>query len=332
MHRAGVASGLAVAVVVAAAALLVALAVGSEPLRLSDVWRAFTDDVTTPRSQIVLDLRLPRALTAFAAGGLLAVAGCLMQVLLRNSLADPYVLGLAGGAATGTLCAMLLGWAPFAVQLAGWAGALVSIAMVLALSAKELLSRDATASQDASRMLLIGVALATGWGALITLLLALAPDASLRGMLFWLMGELDGHEYQGHALLGLAATVGCAMLLGRSLNMIMRGVPLALTLGVNVRRARLAAMLIASGATAVAVTSVGSIGFVGLIVPNAVRLLVGNDQRVALPIAALAGGALLTIADTIARSIAAPTQLPAGAVMAVIGVPAFVWLIARRGA
>jgi iron complex transport system permease protein len=314
----------------AAAALLIALAVGSEPLSGADVWRAFIDDAVTAQSQIVLELRLPRALTAFAAGGLLAVAGCMMQVLLRNPLADPYVLGLAGGAATGTLSAMLLGLSPFAVQLAGWAGALVSILLVVVLSARELLASDAAETQAASRMLLIGVALATGWGAYISLILALAPDASLRGMLFWLMGELDGQEQDGYALFVLMLFVLCGVLLGRSLNMIMRGVPLAYTLGVNVRGARVATLLIASGATAVAVAHVGSIGFVGLLVPNAVRLAIGNDQRWVIPVAALGGGALLTLADTVARSVAAPTQLPAGAVMAIIGVPAFVWLVTRR--
>jgi iron complex transport system permease protein len=274
---------------------------------------------------------MPRVLAAFSAGGLLAIAGALMQVLLRNPLADPYVLGVAGGAAAGALGAMLLRMDPIGVLAASWAGALISIMLVLRLGRRDLSAgTGAVAAEQPLRLLLIGVALAAGWGAMITLLLAIAPDASLRGMLFWLIGDLDGTEKYQPVLIALLAIAVIATLRGRELNVLARGAQWAQTVGVSVPTERRYLLLLASAATAVAVTTVGTVGFVGLIVPNAVRLLVGNDQRLVLPLSALVGGTLLTFADTVARSVIAPMQLPVGAMIAVLGVPAFIWLVAHR--
>ncbi|RPI45483.1 MAG: iron ABC transporter permease [Betaproteobacteria bacterium] len=325
------ARGLVLALLIAVVAILTALASGSESIPLDHLWRILTGAAVDVHSDVVLGLRLPRALSAFACGGLLAIAGALMQVLLRNPLADPYVLGLAGGAGTGALAAMLAGLSSAAALGSAWAGALISVVLVLVFGSNSFRTGSAvTEAGEPLRLLLTGVALATGWAALITLMLALAPDARLRGMLFWLMGDLDAADALGLPLLGLAVVLGIAMVLAHELNVLVRGADFARALGVSVERVRLCVLLLASGATAVAVTTAGTVGFVGLIVPNAVRLLAGNDQRVLLPICALAGGALLTAADTLARSALAPLQLPVGAVIAVLGVPVFIGLLAQR--
>jgi iron complex transport system permease protein len=329
--RASALGAIGIAALAALGALAFAIASGSEwiaPDRLAAILTGAEQGI---HADIVLGLRLPRALAAFSAGGLLALAGALMQTLLRNPLADPYVLGLAGGAGTGALGAMLAGLQASLVIGCAWSGALFSVALVLALGRRSLLLPATGREADQPlRLLLVGVALATGWAAAIMLVLALAPDASLRGMLFWLMGDLDGAEAFALPAIALGLLLALALTLSRDCNVLIRGADAAHTLGVRVDQLRLALMLLASAATAFAVTTVGTIGFVGLIVPNAVRIALGNDQRLALPTCVLGGGALLVLADTLARTVVAPAQLPVGAVMAVIGVPAFIWLVVRR--
>ena len=308
----------------AAVAIAAALAVGSVDVGPAAVWRALAGDASDPASVVVRELRLPRALAAFAVGGLLAVAGALMQVLLRNPLADPYVLGLSGGAACGALAALLAGAAALATP-AAFAGALVSTVIVFGLA------RSAGA-WSSTRLLLTGIVVAAGWGALIMLLLAIAPDAQVRGMLFWLIGDLSGATHGGWALWTLAGVLLLALPLARDATLLARGEVTAATLGVPVRSVALALHALAAAATAVAVTLAGSVGFVGLVVPHAVRLVVGNDQRVLLPASALAGGALLVLADTLARTVVAPAQLPVGVLTALAGVPMFLWLLKRSAA
>ncbi len=328
-HRLPALPAFAAAATAALAAFAIALAHGSESISLLRLWRILTGGEGGLHAEIVLGLRMPRALAAFGCGGLLALAGALMQVMLRNPLADPYVLGLAGGAGTGALAAMLAGLGATAVTASAWAGALVSVALVLGLSGTSF-RLGLPQADEPLRLLLTGIALAIGWAALITLALALAPDASLRGMLFWLMGDLDGAEDFWPPLIGLVVLTTAAFVLARDFNVLGLGTGRAYTLGIATARVRLYAMLIASAATAFAVTTIGTLGFLGLIVPNAVRLVAGNDQRVVLPVSALLGGALLVIADTVARSALAPLQLPVGAVVALGGVPLFVALLARR--
>jgi len=269
----------------------------------------------------VRELRLPRAAAAFAVGGLLAVAGALMQVLLRNPLADPYVLGLSGGAACGALAALLIGAAAL-VTPAAFVGAGVSTVLVFGLA-------RGSGTWVPARLLLTGIVVAAGWGALIMLMLALAPDAQVRGMLFWLIGDLSGATHGGRALIALAVVLAIALPFARDATLLARGEATAATLGVPVRAVTFALHVLAAGATAVAVTVAGSVGFVGLVVPHAVRLVIGNDQRFLLPASALAGGALLVLADTLARTIVAPAQLPVGVLTALAGVPLFLWLLRR---
>ena len=281
--------------------------------------------------EIVLRLRLPRALAGFAVGGLLALAGALMQVLLRNPLADPYVLGVSGGASFAALLAIWAGAGSTLLLGASWAGAALSIGLLFALDRPALRGPSLASASDApTRLLLTGVILASGWGALITLVLTLAPDAKLRGMLFWLIGELSGAPAWAPALAALAVASACAVAMARALNVLLAGDARAFALGIDVRRLRFATCLLGAAATAFAVTTVGSLGFVGLLVPHALRRVCGNDQRVLLPACALGGGILVVLADTVARTLVAPQQLPVGAIMALLGVPAFLWVLLRN--
>jgi len=292
---------LCVLALAALASLFLALAVGGLTLGWREIGAALLGSGEGMAAQVVLDLRLPRALNTFACGGLLALAGALMQVLLRNPLADPYVLGISGGAAVGALAAMTL---------------------VFGLARGD-------GSWTQTRLLLTGVIVASGCGAAVALMLTLAPDQQLRGMLFWLMGDATQAGDPLPGLVILAAGLAAALFLARDLNILARGPLLAAALGANVAGLRLILYFLASLLTAVAVTRVGSVGFIGLVVPHLVRLALGNDQRLLLPAAVLAGGALLTVADTLARSVVAPQQLPVGVLTALIGVPVFLFLLAR---
>ena len=307
-----------------------ALASGSNWMTPPEVLRALFVPDDSIAHEIVTGLRLPRALAAFATGGLLALAGALMQILLRNPLADPYVLGLSGGAAAGALGAMLAGLGVFAVNACAASGALLSIILLFALVRRDFSRQQLFGTLDASpRLLLTGVMLASGWGAIITMMFALAPEARLRGMLFWLMGDLNGAESWAPAAATLAIAVLVVYPQARDLNVLLRGEALAHALGVRVAMLRGLVYLVASVATALAVTTAGTIGFIGLVVPHALRLALGNDQRMLLPASALAGGTLLLLADTMARTVVAPQQLPVGVITALIGVPAFMFLLTR---
>lgn len=308
---------------VAGGALLLALAAGSVALSPGEAWRGLVDADAGLAGTLVRDLRLPRALSAFAIGGLLALAGVLMQILLRNPLADPYVLGVSGGAATFALLVLSAGLGGAWVHGGAFAGALTATLLVFALA-------HGTGAWTPLRLLLTGVVVAAGFGAAVSLILALGPDSSLRGMLFWLMGDLSFARDPAPllALLLLAATAG--VLTGRQLNVLARGEARAETLGVPVRALRIGIYIAGSLLTAISVATAGSIGFVGLVVPHLVRRIVGPDHRLLVPGAVLAGGALLVLADTAARTVAAPRQLPVGALTALIGVPLFLVLMRRQ--
>ena len=313
---------LATLMLLALASLWAALAVGSIPLTTRDILAALLGQ-DSPGADIICELRLPRALAGFACGGLLALAGALMQVLLRNPLADPYILGISGGAGVGALFAILVGLPLLGVDALAFVGALGAMLLVFGLA-------HGDGSWTQTRLLLTGVIVAAGCGALVALMLAIAPDDRLRGMLFWLMGDLAQAGAAWPPLVALAVALALAMPFARELNLLARGLMQAQSLGVAVDRLRYAIYLLASLATAASVTTAGSIGFIGLVVPHLVRLATGNDQRLLLPASALAGGALLMLADTLARSLIAPQQLPVGVLTALIGVPVFLFLLSRQ--
>ena len=314
---------LALLALLAGVSLAVALVAGSIQVSIPAVVDGLLGNTEADAYAVVHQLRLPRALSAFACGGLLAVAGALMQVLLRNPLADPYILGISGGAGVGALGAILLGLSVSGINGLAFAGALCATLLVFGLARGD-------GSWTQTRLLLTGVIVAAGCGALVALMLSLAPEHKLHGMLYWLMGDLSGASDPRPALLALAGALLLCLPFARELNLLSRGLATAQALGVAVGRLRHLVYLVAALATATAVTTAGSIGFVGLIVPHLMRLAVGNDQRLLLPASALAGGALLTLADTLARTVAAPEQLPVGVLTALIGVPVFLFLLARH--
>jgi len=272
----------------------------------------------------VWGLRAPRALSAFAAGGLLALAGTLLQVLLRNPLADPYVLGISGGAAVGALAAMLAGVSGALVSGAALAGAMVVSAVLVALALR-------SAAWETHRMLLAGVAIASAAAAIVSIILTVAPAAQLHGMLFWLMGDVGTSTPEAAwAALALVATgAALATLRGDALDALALGREKAAILGIDVRRTEWTAFGIAAIATATAVLLAGSIGFVGIVVPHLLRLAGIHRHWSLLPLATLAGGMLVTVADLVARTIAAPVELPVGAITALVGVPVLLVLVTR---
>ncbi len=278
-------------------------------------------------------MRVDRASSAFCVGGLLSLAGGLLQLLLRNPLADPYVLGVSGGAAAGALSFSLLlpaSAALYSLQSGALLGALLATALLLVLARRSFVNEIALDSGTGGvRLILTGVMISAGFGALIILLLALSPDAQMRGTLFWLMGELDSADFVISAWLVLLVACIWSFNKAAALNVLSHGEVTAHLLGLNVRRLQVSLLLIASVSTAAAVAVAGTIGFIGLVVPHALRLVIGNDQRVLLPASVLTGGIALTLADLLARSIAAPVQLPVGVITAFIGVPVFLVLLAR---
>jgi len=299
-----------------------ALALGSGSAGLGLPGFGPTAHGAVPELALIRELRLPRALSAFAVGGLLGLAGVLTQVLLRNPLADPYVLGISGGAAFAVLAGLLLGLPAAWLGGAAFTGALGSMLCVF------LLARLHRAGDD-NRLLLTGIVMAAGWAALVSLLLSLSPAARLPGMLFWLMGDLSDADAPlwPLLLLGLGALAGFAM--ARPLDLLQQGETQAAAFGLSTGALRGGIFVLASLLTAGAVTSAGAVGFVGLVVPHMFRLLGGSGHRLLIPGSVLLGGSLLLLADTLARTLAAPTQLPVGVITALLGVPLFLYLLNR---
>lgn len=273
-------------------------------------------------AQVLRELRLPRAANAFMTGALLGIAGTLMQVLLRNPLADPYILGVSGGASVGALLALSAGAGALVLHSAAFAGALVSMLLVFSLA-------HGRGSWDTTRLLLTGVVLAAGWGAVISLLLALGNNNQLQGMLFWLMGDLGFVRTSLVGAVALLLVVPSAMLLAPALNLLAGGELRAAALGIEVPRLRILVYVLASLSTASAVTQAGNIGFVGLVAPHMLRLAGARDHRVLVPAVVLLGGTLLSLADALSRLLIEPRQLPVGILTALLGVPLFLFLLFR---
>jgi iron complex transport system permease protein len=299
------------------------LASGSVPLRAGAVLEALTAGSPSFARDVILELRLPRALAAFAVGGLLALSGAMLQVLLRNPLADPYVLGVSGGASVAALIAIMLGLPAVGVDGFAALGALAACLLVFALA-------QGPGGWTPTRLLLTGIVVAAGAGSVVSLLLALGDESKLRGMVFWLLGDLSGTRRWPWLLALLAVASVAGVVLGRHLNVLARGAAQAATVGMDVRRLQAVLFVGSSVLTGCAVSAAGSIGFVGLVTPHLARLALGSDNRVVLPAAALLGGALLMAADLAARVLIAPRQLPVGALTALVGVPLFLLLMARR--
>jgi len=302
--------------------LALAMAFGSVDLSAAQLGDALLGHGDEVAREIVWGVRAPRALAGFACGGLLALAGALLQALLRNPLADPYILGVSGGASVGALGALLLGASLAGLHVAALAGAAVAAGAVFAFS----LGR---AGWNPYRVLLTGVALSSGFGATVGLMLSLAPSSQVQGMLFWLLGDLSPAGDPTPALAALAACATLAFSQSAALDVLVLGEDKARSLGVPVTRLQSIAFACATLATVAAVLLGGSIGFVGLVVPHLLRLSRIHRHAALLPLAVCLGGSLLALADTLARTAFAPTELPVGVVTALIGVPALLLLLAR---
>jgi iron complex transport system permease protein len=285
------------------------------------------------RQEEILQTRWVRVVMACAIGALLSLSGALLQLLLRNPLADPYTLGISGGAAVGALLSSFflpVGVVVAGMQFGSMVGAIASILLLFLMAKRRLFAPPTMVEAPGIGLILTGVMIASGFGAIISLLLALSPDAALRGALFWLMGDLDVDSVSGLVWLVLILAGGWSLWRAPQLNLLAHGEATAHLLGVSVPRLRLQVLLLASIATAAAVSVAGAIGFIGLVVPHVCRLVLGNDQRRLLPASILLGAAGLVLADLLARTLVAPIQLPVGVVTALIGVPVFLFILSRR--
>jgi iron complex transport system permease protein len=313
----------AIAVLLAAPLSLAAgLWFGSVEVPAGEWFGALTGGGSDASREILWSLRAPRTLSAFACGALLALSGALLQVLLRNPLADPSILGVSGGASVGALTAILLGWPGWAVHVLSFGGACAAAGVLLALAVR-------LTGWNIHRVLLTGVAIGAGCGAVVSMLLALASAGQIQGMLFWLLGDLSGATRPAAPWIALAVVIAAAQPLALRLDALTLGPLKARSLGVPVGATQAVAFLAATVATVAAVLVAGPIGFVGLVVPHALRLAGFSDHGRLLPLTALGGGALVAGADTIARSAAAPLEFPVGAVTALVGVPVLLALLAR---
>ena len=306
--------GLIAFALIAAMSIIFSLSAGS--ISLSRVDHALSHD-------IIIHLRLPRTLSAFVTGGLLALAGAMMQVLLRNPLADPYILGISGGAAVMSLLIMLCGLTGYWVTGGAWLGSLLAIFLVFFLTGRQSI-------WSAQRVLLTGIALASGFSALISFILIVSSERELHGMLFWLLGDLSFSHWPILESMILIFGLICSFSLAKQLNILMRGEQEARALGVNALRLQWQLYFLCALLTAAAVALAGCIGFVGLIVPHVFRLICGYDHRLLLPGCVLLGGSVLTMADALSRTLFAPQQLPVGIMMSLIGIPVFLFLLQKN--
>jgi iron complex transport system permease protein len=296
---------------------------GSITLTWTTIVQALTGGGDAFSGNLIWKLRLPRINNGFLTGGSLALSGALMQVLLHNPLADPYILGVSGGAAAASLILIMAGIDGFALSIGAFAGAMFSMILVFHLARGPM-------GQTPTRMLLTGVVIAAGWGALISFLLAVSSDNHLRGMVFWLMGNINNGSSSWPVFIFLLLGFALVWPLSRSLDLLARDSNRAAGLGVEIKTVQIRVFLAASLLTAGAVMTAGTIGFVGLVTPHMLRLIGFHQHRYLLPMSVMVGGCLVMVADTMARTIIAPQQLPVGVITAMVGVPLFLILL-RRG-
>lgn len=311
------------------AASMLSLAIGAVPLSLGEVWTALTGSADGTSSTIVRQLRLPRTVLGALVGAALGVSGATLQTTLRNPLAEPYLLGVSGGAAVGAVVATVAGLTAIgAISVFAFAGALAAVAVVLLLAATTRRGRDPLT------LLMAGVVTGAFCNAVIMVALARAPATAQRGALWWMMGSIATAGWDDVAWLAGAVIVlgGTLLHLSRQLDALALGAETAVSLGVDADVAARRFFLVASLLAAATVSTAGLIGFAGLIVPHIARAVTGRGStRAILIAAALLGASLVLASDIAARSIMAPSELPLGAVTAILGVPFFLWQL-RRGA
>ncbi len=315
--------GLAVVLV-----FLLSIRLGSVGLTTGEVFAALRGEGDANIRRIVVDLRAPRAMMAILVGGGLSLAGAVFQALLRNPLAEPYILGISGGAATGAVIALATGVAAslsWALPAAAFVGALFAIVLVLRVAA------TADGGVDVRVLLLAGVVVGAFFTACMSFVLSISDARTVRSAVLWMMGSLASSDWPTAGRVTLYTLPAAIALVGlaRPLNLLAIGEETAGYLGANVERVKRVAYVLASLLTAAGVAATGVIGFVGLIVPHGVRLLIGADYRVLLPLSFLAGAVFLTLADVVARTAMSPAEIPIGVITAFVGVPLFLLLLRR---
>ncbi len=300
----------------------IGLLYGSVAFNSVSLWDFMTDNLNPSYHIILTQVRMPLMVNAFLVGGLLALAGVLMQVLLRNPLADPYILGVSGGAACVTLLGMLFGVSFFWLHILSYLGALIAMVLVFAIA-------RTPKYWSSLRLLLTGVVIAAGWGALISFILSLSPDSDLHGLLFWLIGNISTLQISYTGLIVLLAGCLLSLYFAKPMDLVLQGETFAKMLGVNVKALYLFLFCVSAVLTATAVSIAGTIGFIGLVIPHVVRLCVGSRHKFLIPASILLGGSLLILADTLARSLFSPLELPVGIFTVFIGVPVFLVLLIK---
>ena len=318
--------------------VVISLRMGAFPISVRDIVVTLVngalgrrDQIPSEFSLVVFGLRLPRIALGILVGAALSTAGAGFQALLRNPLADPYVLGVSSGAALGAILSLIIvPHTPGAIQAAAFAGAAATITAVYFLGRRG-------GQLDSATLLLAGIIAASFLSAVIMFLMTTLPGRDLRGMAFWLMGDLssppptqDVRPWFAFLFVVFGIAAGAIYLTASDLNLILTGEKEAQHLGVNVHRVRLVVYVCASLLTGLAVSVSGAIGYVGLLVPHVMRMLFGTDYRLLIPASALGGAIAIVVADTLARTVVAPTELPVGAMTAIAGAPVFIYLLRRR--
>lgn len=307
-----------------------ALSTGSESVSLGRIYAAVVarisgsaSPITAEQQVIIFSLRLPRVALAIGVGAALAIAGAAFQALLRNPLADPYVLGVSGGAALGSIIAIIfMANSAISRPVFGFAGALLATLVVYRIGRRE---------EDPAHLVLAGIVISTFLSSVIVLLTALAEPVRLRNITLWLLGDLSSGTDEGMLFVLIAALAGCLVLMtqARALNLMMIGERDAYAMGVETARVRWIVYMTAAMLTGSAVSAGGAIGYIGLVVPHLVRLGAGADNRLVIPASAIAGAILVLVSDTTARTILAPRELPTGAITALVGAPLFIYLLIK---
>lgn len=315
------------------AAMVISLRVGAYPIGVRDIVMTLVngvlhhwDAIPAEFRDVIFEIRLPRILLGIVVGASLATAGAGFQALLRNPLADPYVLGISSGAALGAIIALIVApHTPGAIQVAAFTGAGVTTAAVYFLGRRG-------GQLDSATLLLGGIVTASFLAAVIMFMMTTLSGRDLRGMAFWLMGDLASRPTVDSRWLFLVLVLGVGSIYATAsdLNLILTGEQEARHLGVNVNRVKIVVYVAASILTGLAVSVSGAIGYVGLLVPHLMRMMFGTDYRLLIPTSALGGAILIVLADALARIVVAPTELPVGAMTAIAGAPVFIYLMRRR--
>ena len=312
--------------VLAAAAALLGISVGSSGASPKEVLRVVVG--SSPDGDVLRDIlwkiRLPRVLFAMAVGAALSLGGLVFQALLRNPLAEPYILGISGGAAIGAIIGILLGFSRFpGVSLTAFSGSIATLCLILFMSSGSILRKET--------LLLSGVMVNAFCSAIIMFLVSLTQDARLHNILFWLMGDMGQGDILQAALLW-AILLPCFAVVFRYaniMNLLLMGSELAVTTGVNIKAVTVTLLAVSSLMISATVSQCGLIGFVGLVVPHIFRLILGPDHRILLPACLLGGSAYMVLCDTLARTLPRQGEMPAGVITAMIGAPLFIILLKR---